>query len=336
MNIQDRQGLKARAAAALSEASYSPGKLALIHTGAAAALSLLLTVLNYVLTDQIGGTGGLSGMGLRSVLSTAQTMLSIVSMAVMPFWELGFVYAALRMARKEQTAPENLLQGFRRFGPMLRLTLLQGLIYLAIVILCINISSAIFIMTPFSLPLAEALQTLSTQAASAQELMVEVSGALIPFYCIFAILLAVMAVPVLYRFRLAQYLIVDEPKTGALAALGTSHRLMRYNRWAMFRLDLSFWWFYGLQLLSFLLAYGDVLAAVLGIRLPVSEGVAFFGFYVLHCASQLLIAWRFASPVAVTYATAYETLQQMHKDAEPQLVKNFPWDFLPEREREEQ
>lgn len=332
MDIRDRQQLRARAGAALSEAAYSPGKLALIHTGTAVALSLILTVLNYILSEQISGTGGLSGMGLRSVLSTAQTVLSILSIAVMPFWELGFVYAALRMARREQTEPGNLLQGFRRFGPALRLTLLQGLIYLAIVILCINISSGIFVMTPFSQPLLEVMETMSAETVTMEALMAEASGALIPFYCIFAVLLAAIAIPVLYRFRLAQYLIVDEPKLGALAALGTSHRLMRYNRWAMFRLDLSFWWFYALQLLSSVLAYGDVLASALGIRLPVSDNAAFFGFYVLHCVSQPLIAWRFASPVAVTYATAFEVLQEMQKDAEPPMVRNFPWDFLPERE----
>lgn len=334
MDIRDRQGLRQRAAEALSRAAYSPAKLALLHTGAAVALSLVLTALNFMLTRQMDGTGGLSGMGLRSVLSTAQTMLSIISMVVMPFWEIGFVYAAIRMARGEQTAPESLLQGFRRWGPVLRLTLLQGLIYVAIMVLSINISSGIFILTPFSQPLVAVIEGLSAETVSQEQLMAAASSALIPLYCIFGVLYAALALPVVYRFRMAQYAIMDDPKIGALAALGTSNRLMRYNRWALFRLDLTFWWFYGLQFLSTLLGYGDVLTGALGIPLPMSEDAAFFVSFLLHGACQLAIAWWFASRVAVTYATAYDTLRVQAEDAEPPLVRNLPWDFLPGNDRQ--
>lgn len=329
MTIQNRKGLREQANAAISASSYSPKRLALIHTGAAVALSAVLTILNYILSNQIGGTGGLSGLGLRTILSTAQMMLSIISLAVAPFWELGFLYASVRIARREDAGINHLLQGFRRFGPALRLTLLQSLLYIAIFILSTNIGSTIYLFTPFSASLGEILTASNGDLAAAQALLAENPQALIPLYCIFLLLFAVIAVPVTYRFRLAQYLIVDDPKIRALAALGTSHRLMRYNRWDMFRLDLSFWWYYALQLVCVGIAYADIAAAALGIPLPVPDAVAFFGCFFLHCISQLLVAWYFASPVAVTYATAYLTLQQMQKDAAPLLVKNFPWDFLP-------
>ena len=335
MTIQNRKGLREQANAAISASSYSPKKLALVHTGAAVALSAVLTVLNYILSNQIGGTGGLSGLGLRTVLSTAQMMLSIISLAVAPFWELGFLYASVRIARREDVGINHLLQGFRRFVPALRLTLLQALLYIIIFILCANIGSTIYLFTPFSASLGEIITTANGDLAAAQAMMAENPLVLIPLYCIFLLLFAVIAVPVMYRFRLAQYLIVDDSKIGALAALGTSHRLMRYNRWDMFRLDLSFWWYYALQLLCLGIAYADVMAAAFGIPLQVSETIAFFGCFFLHCIGQILVAWCFASPVAVTYTTAYLTLQQMQKDAPPLLVKNFPWDFLPYQKMDE-
>lgn len=333
MDIRDRQGLRQRAAEALSRAAYSPAKLALLHTGAAVALSLVLTALNFVLARQMDGTGGLAGMGLRSVLSTAQTMLGIASMIVMPFWEMGFVYAAIRIAREKRAEPETLLQGFRRWGPVLRLMLLQGLVYVAIFFLSINISTAVFVLTPFSQPIAEMIETLSAETVIDAQLMAQMSSGLIPLYCIFGILFAAFALPVAYRLRMAQYVIMDDPKIGALAALGTSNRLMRYNRWALFRLDLSFWWFFGLQLLSTLLGYGDLLIVALDIALPISEDAAFFVSFVLNSLCQLAIAWWFASRVAVTYAKAYDALRTQAEDAEPPLVKNLPWDFLPGNER---
>ena len=333
MDIRDRQGLRQRAAEALSRAVYSPAKLALLHTGAAVALSLVLTALNFMLTRQMDGTGGLAGMGLRSILSTVQTMLSLVSIVVMPFWEMGFVYAAIRIARGERAEPETLLQGFRRWGPVLRLTLLQALIYVAIMVLSINISSGIFILTPFSQPLAELIQSLPDETVIDAQFMAKASSALVPLYCVFGVLFAAFALPVAYRFRMAQYAIMDDPKIGALAALGTSNRLMRYNRWALFRLDLSFWWFYGLHVLSTLFGYGDILAGTLGIALPISEDAAFFVSFLLHGVCQLAIAWWFASRVAVTYAKAYDALRVQAEDAEPPLVKNLPWDFLPGNEK---
>lgn len=329
MTIHDRSALHAQAAQALNRASYNPGKLALLHTGAAVALSFVLTALNFILGRQLDTTGGLSGMGLRSVLSTAQTMLSIGSMVVMPFWEMGFVYAAIRMARGEQTGPDNLLQGFRRFGPILRLTLLQSLVYVVITILSLNISSGVFMLTPFSQPLLELMEGVYAETITAEQMMASALPALIPLYCIFGILFAALALPVAYRFRMAQYVIIDNPKIGAMAALGTSIRLMRYNRWALFRLDLTFWWFYGLQILSTVIGYADLLLPVLGTALPVSKDVAFFGCFLLHGLCQLGIAWKFASRVAVTYATAYDTLRAQAEDAPPPIVKNLPWDFFP-------
>lgn len=332
MNIRDRQALRRRGAEALSRAAYSPGRLALIHTAAAAGLSLILTILNVLLTDRIGDTGGLSGMGLRTVLTTAKSLIGILNLIAVTFWEIGFVYAALKMARQQRAEPADLLQGFRNFWPVLRLKLLEGAIYLAVTILCINIGSTVFLMTPFAAPLAEAIQTMDPAGVTPEALMAALEEILVPLYLVMGLVTGVILVPILYRFRMARYLIMDDPSMGALRALGTSNALMRNNRGALLRLDLSFWWYYGLQLLCLGLYYGDVIAAALGITLPVSSTAALFLCFGIYCVGMLLLARFFVSPVATTYAVAYDTLREMRRDAEPRLVRNFPWDFLPEQE----
>ena len=75
MAVFSPRDLKESAAQKLSEASYDPKKLVLIHTGLIVALNLAVNGLNLYLSEQIGTTGGLSGLGLRSVLQTAQTIL---------------------------------------------------------------------------------------------------------------------------------------------------------------------------------------------------------------------------------------------------------------------
>jgi len=335
MNIQDRRGMRNRAAAALSGASFHPGKLALIHTAAAAALSLVLTIINVILTDRIGETGGLGGVGMRSILTTAKSVLGIFSTVILPFWELGFIYAALKFSRGQRVELPDLLQGFRRFGPVLRLKLAEAVIYVILFMLSANIGSAIFMMTPFALPMMEAMQSLDPNTATPEVLMAAVQGSILPLYAVFGVVFGVLAIPVAYRFRMAQYVIVDTPATGALAALGTSNRLMRNNRMSLFRLDLSFWWYYGLQVLCTMIAYSDVIAELMGVSLPVSATAALFIAFGVYCAVRLVIAWLWASPVETTYAVAYDVLQEMQKDAEPRLFKNFPWDFLPERKEEQ-
>ena len=329
MTIHDRTGLQRLAWARLSETSYHPGKLALLHTGAAAAFSLILMLLNHLLSQQIADTGGLSAVGLQAGLSTAQTMLSITSLVVAPFWDMGFVYATVRIARGEHTEPATLLRGFQRFGPVLRLQLLQGILYAGIAFFSIQLSSGIYMLTPFATPLMEAVQTIPAEELTVDAIMAAAAKPeiMIPMYVVAAAVTGALMIPVYYRFRLAQFLIVDDPKIGALMALGMSNRLMRRNRWAMFRLDLRFWWFYGLQLVSAALCYGDVLAGALGIQLPVSETVAFFGFFLLHCVVQLVLAWFAVSPVKVTYAVSYDVLRQMAENPAPLPAKPVPWDY---------
>jgi hypothetical protein len=101
---------------------------------------------------------------------------------------------------------------------------------------------------------------------------------------------------------------------------------MRRNRFALFRLDLNFWWYYLLQVLVLAVCYGDMLLPLVGITLPWSDTVSYFVFLSLSLALQFAVYYFFLNPVAVTYATAYEALlpKQQEETAPPAAPAN-PW-----------
>lgn len=306
--------LKQDTAKALSQAAYSPRRLALLHSGIALGASLILTVVSFVLTRQVGTTGGLAGIGTRTVLQSVQTVLQLVLTVAMPFWEAGFLFCAMSMARGRQTAPAAFTEGFRRFGPFLRLFLLQLGVYLLIGMLAVQIASVIFMLTPFAEPMLQIMQALSQDTAFIQTgmpsetLVEELMQAAIPAYIILGIVFLVVAIPVFYRLRLSRYILLEEDHPRALAALVRSSRYMKGSCVAFLKLDLSFWWYYLLQGLCGAVAYADVLLPALGITLPFDGDVAFFLFYGVYLAANLALAWRVRSQVETTYAMAYDSL----------------------------
>lgn len=313
MNIRDRKFLKQTAASRLSEASFDPRLLILIHTGVSIGATFLVTLINYILQQQINGTGGLSGIGLRSILATAQSALQLACMVLLPFWEMGMLYAAMGIARKRPVGPADLPAGFRRFGPVLRLTLLRAILIFAVLMLSINVGTGIFVATPLSNQMLGILQPLleggSAPVSIDEATMAALIHSAILLLPIILALFLLLSVPLLYRLRMAEYLIMEDKKAGALSALSTSWAMTRGRAMALFRLDLSFWWFYALQAGAILLSYGDVIAKPLGITLPISSELAVLVFYLLYGAAMLALYWRFGSYVQTTYAVAYDTLR---------------------------
>lgn len=313
MDIRDRKQLKRSAAESLQEAAYSPKKLILLHTGIALSLSLIVTVINFILNRQIDATVGLSGIGLRSLLTTAQSVLSMANSILLPFWEFGIIFAAVAWARKQDAHPNSLTEGFRRFGPVLRLTLLKAIILFAVIMLCTQIAMLIFMVTPLSgntLQIMESLpaEGITEEMLADEALLNSLMDSLLPMYLVLGGVLLAIILPVLYYLRMADYLIMDMEQPKALPALIASVRMMRYNCISLFKLDLSFWWYNALGLLSMALCYGDLWLPLLGISLPVNQDVALFLFYGIHVLFQLVLAWFAGSYIQTTYANAYEAL----------------------------
>lgn len=323
--------LKDAARSRLANASCDPQKLIFSHTGIILLASLVLTVVDYLLEKGIGTTGGLSGMGLRSMLETVQTVLRYGQTIALPFWQIGYIYAILRVSRGEHASFGSLSEGFRRFRPVLRLKLCVGCLYFAIGMATSYISSTIFMLTPYSTPMMEKLmplledESLLQDAAALEAAMLEVmDSVLVPLLVIFLLVFLVLALPVSYRLRMADRCLLDAPEEGALHAMRQSTRLTKGNCLKLVKLDLSFWWFYGLDALVTAVAYGDL---ILGAVTEKSSDVTYFGFFGLYLLCQLgLYCWR-RNQVETTYALAYEALRAPREPAPAPQPGTQPWNY---------
>ena len=319
---------KNRARETLSDAACDTQKLTLLHTGAALAVSFVLTLLHLLLSRQIDTTGGLSGIGTRSVLELLQSVLSLGSTIALPFWELGFLFAVIGFARQEAVAPRDFLTGFRRFGPAVRLFILQFFMYLAIAFALMNLASMLFMATPGFSKTADLLMPMMEQYSTGEmpdmdpETAMLLLKATAPMYIIWGVLFAVIGIPLAYRFRMAHFALMDGAP-GALAAMGLSSRMMRGNRFSLFKLDLSFWWYYAAQAALMVLAYGDLLLAAMGVELPIDGTVLYLIFYIAYLLLNLALAWLCKARVQTTYAHCYLRLKEAAPEPK-QIQSPFP------------
>lgn len=331
----DIGAIRKQAEERLTGASYDPKKLALIYAGAAFAASLIITLVDLVLMRGIGNTSGLSGLGMRSVLETVREVLRTALSAALPFWEFGFIYTALAMARGGDNRPTGLLEGFRRFGPVLRLQLQRGLLFVGIAMVCMYAGAFLYYASPMAGKLMAALEPVLTETATLEEVeayltqlpMDQLIGLVWPALVMGVVLSALVVIPLYYKMRLADFYVMDEPKMLPMVAMVTSSRQMRKKRMKLFLLDLSFWWYYGGILLSVLLCYGDVLLPWLGVELPMSDDGAWLLFFMLGNALLFVVDWLGRSRVQTAYALAYDILRQ--QEPQQEAPKNLPWDAYP-------
>lgn len=312
--------LRSSAACSLADAQ-NPKKIIFIHTGIILLVSLLLALINYLLEQQIGNTGGLSGIGARSVLSTVQSVLNLTRTIALPFWQMGYVFYTLKVAQGTDVGTDGLSEGFRRFGPVLRLKLLTAGIFFLVAIASSYISNAIFMLTPWSGPVFEALLPLMSGAMDESATMGIYDSlpmsSVIPMMVIFFICFIVVFLFVFYRYRLAELWLMDHPGKGAFAALRNSRHMMSGSCIALLKVDLHFWWFFLLDALVTAVSLGDLLLKAAGIPLPFSETAAFYIFPVAALLLQLaLYVWK-KNDVSVTYAHVYVALKPLIEAPEP-------------------
>lgn len=334
MDTLDSRALKDAAHLSLANASCNPKKLVLTHTGIILLASLVLTVVDYLLEKGIGTTGGLSGMGLRSMLETVQTVLRYGQSLALPFWQMGFTFAMLRLARGEAASTGALAEGFRRFGPVLRLKFCVGCVYFTVGMACSYISSTIFMLTPFAKPMMEQLMPILNDTALIEDptalenaMLAAMESALVPLLIIFLLVFLILAAPVAYRLRMADRCLLDAPQEGAVHAIRRSLRLTKGNCIRLLKLDLSFWWFYLLDALVTAVAYGDLLLTAMGIDTGLSTEFTYFGFFALYLLCQLALYYWKRDEVETTYAHAYNVLQGPRQPQPEPQPGSQPWNY---------
>ena len=305
MNIRSRSAIHEEARRALAQAPDTK-KTVLIYTAVCCGLSFLTTLLTVFLGDRIDGTGGLSNIGLRSILSTGQSVLPLIQFIVTSCLGLGYHITMLTVTRGYEVSPRILLQGF---------------VYVGVALAATYGSSFLFLMTPLASgfmevmePLVSSMTVMDTGIILDDATLLAATEAMLPMFWILIPVFLLLFVPVYYGFRMVNFCLAEDPRRGALFALAKSRRLMRRNRVALFRLDLSLWWYYVGSALVVLLCYGDTLLPMLGIDLPWDPTVSFYVFYLLSIAVQIALNYFAMNRVYAVYAVAYDALQdQMPK-----------------------
>ena len=289
-------------AGALTVGDRQVRRLALIYSGVALGISFLLTLVNFLLSRQIDGTGGLAGIGSRTLLSTAQSVLTVISTAAMPFWDMGFYAAALDISRSKNVPDSRLLEGFYRFGRVLGFLILRALFLGILAMICFYGATTVYMISPLGDRLLDAMEPVIMAIDPANPDMSVLEGlmpSLVPLYAVAGLAALAFVVPAIYRLRLGHWYLMDTD-ISAKAALRASARTMKGRRWSLFQLDLQFWWYYALQVLAMAVAYLDML-------LPGLDGdVAFFVTYAVSLVLQFELSVLVMPKVQVAYALYYD------------------------------
>ena len=316
MDIRNRRAVRYTASQALAANPGDPRMVVLAYIAVSAVSSLLVNVLVNILADRINETGGLGNLELRSILSTIQTCLPIAQMMLLWYVQLGYQKATVAMARRQAVHPRDLWDGFRFFSPLLRATLLQAGVYFLLCFITIQAASIIFMLTPFSadfkelvIPMTADPDAFYNALYSDMELYTQVGMTMVPMIPIWLVLFCAVAAPFFYNCRMVNYILVEQPGTGAMMAIVESGKMMKGNRLALFKYDLGYWWFYLAQVLLTFVLYGDMLLPALGVTLPWSAMVSYYVFAVLYFLLEGVLFYFFLNKVETTYTTIYNILR---------------------------
>lgn len=306
MSIPSAKYLKKKASNRL-QSGNDPKKVVLVYAGIVALSSLVVTVVQDLLDSQISQTGGIQNIGTRSMLTTADTVLTIAQLLLVMCLTLGYTGSMLRIARGQYASPNSLKAGVERIWVLLRTRLLQMLIMTAAAFALCFLVVNVCLLTPLSNRMIAVMGTVSAEVLLADDLaLIALYSAMLPIILIYLVAL----VPLLWYFsctyRMVDYLLIDRPQLGAFGVMRESRRMMQGNMKMMLRVDLSFWWYYLLQALVSVLVYLNMVLAPFAIGLP--PEVLYWGTVVLYLAADFALRYFFNNKVAVTYALFYDSL----------------------------
>ena len=315
MDLKNYREIKTFSAQRL-QASSAQKKIVMIYAALTLGMAMLVMVTDYVLELQIDNFGGLSNLGKRSMLSSLQSMLPMAQSLISMCLDVGYLAAMLRIARGMYTSAQTLRLGFDRFWLLLRCAIFKGLILSGVMFTCLYFGILIYMLTPFSdaaveivAPLVSQMSVLDSQLVIDDATYTALMEAMVPAFAICGVMLLALGGPVLYNYRMVNYVVVDKPAIGALMALQESKKMMRGHRLQLLKLDLSLWWYHLAFAGAMVICYGDVLLPMLGVELPISATAAYFLFYGLYLAVSFAVLFFLRNRAEVAYALAYDAVK---------------------------
>lgn len=321
MDIKNRRALKQAASEALSGAPNEK-KLIIAYTGVTIGLGILYAVADGLLGKAASGSGGLSDLGRSSLLQAFQSVLPVVQLIFATLLGKGYLRSMMNISRGHSADLQTFTQTFRLLGPILRLEVLIGLIFGGIFFGCSYLGSYLYMHLPCAQPLVDQLTTgssmLSTEATITEENLAAIMDHMLPILGISMLLFAIVALPLLYSYRMASYCLLDDPRAGARASLRWSKAMMHGRRMELFKLDLSLWWYYALDTAVLLISYIPLALSLLGISLPISATVSDYLFLGIYYVLLFAIHVWLRNYCEVVYVKAYDRLRT--PDTPPQSI----------------
>ena len=320
MNILHSRRLKERAASILSQTQPDYRKLVALHAAVSFGVMLAVSLIQLLLTMSMGNESGLSGMNSSAIFSTVKVTLGLFTSLLLPFWEVGILHTSIRVVRREDAEFTHLTRGLRRWGVVLRYYLLLLLIYMAAAILMTNLIPIFTYWIPIPQSMYDAVENMDiaalTDGAALLEMLPQdaIIGYILPVVAITTVVFSIILLWLSYRFRMSLYLLMDDPQCPALPSLLLSNQMLKGHKWSLFKLDLSFWWYYVLQIGISAISFGPELLGLAGVTLNISSDVQALLFQGLYSLAGIGLAWFFGAYVQTTYACVYDQLRNPNQD----------------------
>ena len=300
-------------------------RLILIHSAVTAGVSVLLMLVNW-LSQYMATEGGLSNFDTQSLLSTGQILLQMIAMIAVPFWDAGLIYCSMQLTQGKRSSVNDLTEGFRRWSPIASSLGIRALIYFMVSTVCSFAASLFFSALP--LPTSVINDLSAFMESPTFPLSSGVRIFLAAYSLIYLLGLCVLLIPRLYLHRQVAYRIMDNTPCTGLQSVLHSRILMKGHRRELLLLDLSFWWFYLLELCVIVFSLGNLLLQELGILLPIGPDVAAWVFPIIALLAQLVL-YYFAKPkLSLSYALFYKRVfEESLREPEPPKPQKMPWKY---------
>ena len=274
--------LKRAAVTRLRRYGNRPYKLAFFAIAIALAAQFLVDAMGFWVLNYQGGEG-LSGMGSATTLQTVHELLSTVVSVLSPLWTLGLTAAIMAFMDWQDPQDTVLLTGLRRWWEFLKLYLLEGILMFFVLMAVIMPITYLYALTPW----ADQLATIDLEKFGNDDtaLILAVIDAAAPLMILYVLAALAALVPISYRLRFTNYMILHG-WIGVMSAMTTSFALTKGRVWTMFKLDLSYWWYY---LASGLLMGVYIAVVLLGYNLGFSFNTIFWLCYVVYALGSLAL-----------------------------------------------
>ncbi len=323
MALANRGSLIQGATQTLAANGAAAKRAVLMYSGVLAVAELAVAVISILIENWISqatqGLSGLAALDTVAAMETVQTVLELGMMFLPTFWFLGYVYILQRMTLGEPLQDGMHLQGLRNFGPVCRKMILEGLLQFGVLMLGITVGSTLVSFTPLAEPMLEVMAQYSDVTELTEQQALELMNASAPVLVICMVIGLALLLPLMYRLRMSDYILMEHPKLGAIFSLTMSYRITRGSAFRLFLLEMSFLWYYIPMCLAAMLTTFVTFLPQLGIQLPMDGQVLYLITLAISLLIQVGIQYLASNKVEMTFVQAYRNL--MEKAELPSLRK---------------